>query len=245
MSGVPSWASTELSRQTTIEWMMLWGCSTTLTCSGARSNSQRASITSSALFIIVAESTEILRPITQFGWAQASSGVTLCSVAGSRLRNGPPEAVSTMWSMRRAQAVRSSGRHWKIAECSLSIGSSSPPPCCTACMNNRPPTTSASLLASIRRLPARAAAMQGGKPAAPTMAAITLSTSGCAASAHSAGAPCSTSVRRPAPTRVAASSLRSQSACSDVPTAANRGAQRRHSTASSATRCWDVRANTS
>ena len=57
-------------------------------------------MTSSALFIIVAESTEILRPITQFGCAQASSGVTPCSVAGSRWRNGPPEAVSTMWSMR-------------------------------------------------------------------------------------------------------------------------------------------------
>jgi hypothetical protein len=53
-------------------------------------------MTSSALFIIVAESTEILRPITQFGWAHASSGVTLASVAGSRLRKGPPEAVRMM-----------------------------------------------------------------------------------------------------------------------------------------------------
>ena len=39
-------------------------------------NSQQASITSSPLFIMVAESTEILRPITQFGWAQACAGVT-------------------------------------------------------------------------------------------------------------------------------------------------------------------------
>ena len=76
MSGVPSCASTEWSRQTTIEWMMLCGWITTSIRSGARSNSQRASITSSALFIIVAESTEILRPMTQFGCAQASSGVT-------------------------------------------------------------------------------------------------------------------------------------------------------------------------
>ena len=38
---------------------------------------------------MVAESTEILRPITQLGWAQASSGVTWRSVAGSRVRNGP------------------------------------------------------------------------------------------------------------------------------------------------------------
>jgi hypothetical protein len=46
-------------------------------------------------------------------------------------------------------------------------------------MNTSPPTTSASLLASSRRLPARAAARQGAKPAAPTMAAITVSTSAC------------------------------------------------------------------
>ena len=84
----------------TIEWMMLCGWITTSMRSGGRSNSQRASITSSALFIIVAESTEILRPITQFGCAQAWSGVTPPSVAGSRVRNGPPEAVSTMWSTR-------------------------------------------------------------------------------------------------------------------------------------------------
>ena len=38
MSGVPSWASTDWSRQTTIEWMMLCGWMTTLICSGARPN---------------------------------------------------------------------------------------------------------------------------------------------------------------------------------------------------------------
>ena len=128
-------------------------------------------------------------PSPSSGARTASSGVTLRSVAGSRVRNGPPEAVSTMWSMRSAQVARSSGRHWKIAECSLSIGSSVAPPSSTACMKSAPPTTSASLLASSRRLPARAAAMQGGRPAAPTMAAITLSTSGSAASSHSACAP--------------------------------------------------------
>ena len=53
-------------------------------------------------------------------------------------------------------------------------------------MNSAPPTTSASLLASSRRLPARAAARHGARPAAPTIAAITVSTSGCAASSHSA-----------------------------------------------------------
>ncbi len=41
----------------------------------------------------VAESTEILRPIFHFGWAQASSGVTCAILAAAVLRNGPPEAV--------------------------------------------------------------------------------------------------------------------------------------------------------
>ena len=41
---------------------------TTWICSGSRLKSQRASITSSPLFIIVAESTEILRPISQLGF---------------------------------------------------------------------------------------------------------------------------------------------------------------------------------
>ena len=57
-------------------------------------NSQCASIISRPLFIMVAESTLILRPITQLGWAQASSGVTVGSSASGRVRNGPPDAVS-------------------------------------------------------------------------------------------------------------------------------------------------------
>ena len=46
-------------------------------------------------------------------------------------------------------------------------------------------------------LPARAAAKQGDKPAAPTMAAITASTSGCAEMSSNAAAPLSTSVDKP------------------------------------------------
>ena len=42
---------------------------------------------------MVAESTEILRPMTQLGWAQASSGVTFFKVLTSRALKGPPEAV--------------------------------------------------------------------------------------------------------------------------------------------------------
>ena len=179
MSGVPSCARMEASLNCTMEWMICCGWMTTLIWSGCRSNSQRASITSSALFIIVAESTEILRPIEKLGCAQAWSGVICDSVDGSRWRNGPPEAVSRMLSTRSDQVAGSSGRHWKMAECSLSMGSNVAPPSRTVCMNNPPPTTRASLLASSNRLPARAAARQGARPAAPTMAAITASTSSC------------------------------------------------------------------
>ena len=177
MSGVPSCATTEVSRYCTMEWMMLCGWITTSICCGVKPNRYLASMTSRALFIMVAESTEILRPITQFGCAQASSGVTCRRLAGARVRNGPPDAVRMIFSTRCGQVAESSGKDWKMAECSLSIGSSCAPPACTACMNTSPPTTSASLLASNRRLPALAAAMHGANPAAPTMAAMTVSTS--------------------------------------------------------------------
>ena len=71
MSGLPSCASTEPSTYSTIEWTMLCGCTTTSIASAGAPNSQCASITSRPLFISVAESTEILRPMRQFGCAQA------------------------------------------------------------------------------------------------------------------------------------------------------------------------------
>ena len=130
MSGVPSCASTDWSRQTTIEWMMLCGMDQHLDLLRARSNSQRASMTSSALFIMVAESTEILRPMTQLGWAQAFVRRHVGERGRVARAKRPPDAVSTMWSMRACQVLRSSGRHWKMAECSLSMGSkvARPPP---------------------------------------------------------------------------------------------------------------------
>ena len=147
--------------------------------SGAALNSQHASMTSSPLFIMVAESTEILRPITQLGWAQACAGVTRPNSDIGKVRNGPPEAVS---QIRRTPAlsralsrsrVKSAGRHWKMALCSLSIGSSSAWWARTSSMNKLPVITSASLFASSTRLPALAAASVGLSPAAPTMAATT------------------------------------------------------------------------
>ena len=68
-----------------------------------------ASITSKALFIMVAESTEILRPMLQLGWAQASWGVTWDRVLGSRVRNGPPDAVRMILLTRWDHVLGSSG----------------------------------------------------------------------------------------------------------------------------------------
>ena len=62
--------------------------------SPATPNSQCASITSRPLFISVAESMVILRPICQVGCCSASSAVTRCRARDARRpRNGPPDAV--------------------------------------------------------------------------------------------------------------------------------------------------------
>jgi hypothetical protein len=191
ISGEPSCASSEPSRYSTSEWMMLCGCTTMSTRSGVSAKRKHASMSSSPLFMRVAESTEIFRPITQLGWAQAASGVAAAIACASHSRNGPPEAVS---SMRRtplgASPVRApAGRHWNMALCSLSIGSRVAPLARTASINSGPDITSDSLLASNRRLPARAAASVERKPAAPTIAAMTHSASGKVAISVSAPTP--------------------------------------------------------
>src|SRR5579883_2492025 len=191
MSGEPSCAMSEPSRYSTREWMMLCGCTTMSTRSGVSAKRKQASISSSPLFMRVAESTEIFRPITQLGWAQAASGVAAAIASAPQSRNGPPEAVSRI---RRTpfgvSPVREpAGRHWNMALCSLSIGSSVAPLERAACINSGPDMTSDSLLASNRRLPARAAASVERKPAAPTIAAMTHSASGSVAISVSAPAP--------------------------------------------------------
>ncbi len=92
-------------------------------------NSTPASISSSPLFISVAESTEILRPMFQRGCAQAWAGVATAIASALQFRNGPPEAVSSRRRTPRGAvpATKLGGRHWKIALCSLSIGISSAP----------------------------------------------------------------------------------------------------------------------
>ena len=89
-----------------------------------RPNSRAASISSSPLFIMVAESMLILAPIDQMGCRSAASGVARAISSGVAVRNGPPEAVSTIFST----APRlPSASDWKIALCSESTGSSVAP----------------------------------------------------------------------------------------------------------------------
>src|SRR5512147_1102267 len=96
MSGTPNWAMTQPSTYSTMEWMMLWGCMTTEILSTGTSNSHLASMTSSPLFIMVAESMVIFFPMLQLGWLSASSMDTPASFASGYLKKGPPDAVRMM-----------------------------------------------------------------------------------------------------------------------------------------------------
>ena len=154
-------------------------------------NSSAASITSSPLFISVAESTEIFRPIAQVGCLQASSGVIESKVSSGRKRKGPPEAVKVM-ARTRFRSQSSPLAHWNTALCSLSMGSNCAPLAATLSSNSRPDATRASLFASNTRLPAATAAQVDGSPANPEIPATTTSISVEAAMAVTASSPAST-----------------------------------------------------
>ncbi len=161
-------------------------------------NSRQASISSRPLFIRVAESTEIFRPMLQFGWATACSGVARAMASRVQVRKGPPEAVSRILRIPGGQcpaglAAAGTGRP-RCARCRS--GTSSAPDAATASISKRPAQTSDSLLASSTRLPARAAARVGLRPAAPTMAAMTCPAPGCAATASRPSSPARTRVGR-------------------------------------------------
>jgi hypothetical protein len=67
MSGVPNWATTDPSRNSTSECTIDSGCTTTSIRSEGSSNNHRASMISSALFIMVAESMVIFGPMSHVG----------------------------------------------------------------------------------------------------------------------------------------------------------------------------------
>ena len=96
MSGRPMWASSEPSTISTIPWMIDCGCTSTLMRSAGRPKSQRASMISSALFISVALSMVILRPMRQVGCSRACCGVTSSICRRLQPLKGPPLAVRMM-----------------------------------------------------------------------------------------------------------------------------------------------------
>ena len=140
----------------------------------------------------------ILAPIDQLGWRSASAGVARAKRSALQVRNGPPDAVSTIVSMLSGSAPASA---CNAAECSLSTGRSSVPASATAAMNTSPADTRHSLLASARRRPCRAASNVGSSPAAPTIAASTQS-AGSAAAAMTAAGPAATLVAGPGKQRL-------------------------------------------
>jgi hypothetical protein len=131
-------------------------------CSGSRSNSHLASITSSPLFISDAESIVTFVPIFQLGWLRASLGVTLLSCSRVRLRKGPPDAVRVIFS---SDSLFSPTRHWNIAECSESTGIIFAPVLATISFINDPATTNVSLFARATFLPVSRAEITGFNPA--------------------------------------------------------------------------------
>src|ERR1700750_2814966 len=113
---------------------------------------------------MVAESTEILAPMLQFGCASAWAGVARAICSRLQARNGPPEAVR----IRRATCWALAGENtWKIAECSESTGITTPPASLAVLSRVGPAQIRLSLLASATTAPERAAARVGASPANP------------------------------------------------------------------------------
>ncbi len=168
ISGRLIWAITDPSTNSTMEWIMDWGCISTLMRSAAIPKSQCASMTSRPLFIRVAESMVIFLPMSQVGCDRASPTVICCKFC--LFKNGPPEAVRINLFTSSFLPPR---RHCFMAECSLSMGKTSAPVSFAFSISSSPAITSDSLLAMARVFPAATASRLGRSPIEPTRAFIT------------------------------------------------------------------------
>ena len=138
---------------------------------------------------MVAESMVILRPITHEGCFSACSTVMPAKASRDVCRNGPPEAVRIR---RRTESGGRPSRHWKIAECSLSTGSTFTPCFRASAMTISPAMTRISLEATAMSFPALIAASVGCNPAVPTMAINTMSALGSVANSIKPSSPLAT-----------------------------------------------------
>ena len=141
------------------------GWMTTSIRSGGRPNSQRASITSSALFISVAESTVIFGPIRQVGCRRASSRRDAApGRRGAGRGTARPRRSGRAGARRRGRLRRPGTGRSRSARCR--------PAAARRRARGRPrspagrPTTSVSLLASATVLPGARRAEVGTRPAA-------------------------------------------------------------------------------
>src|SRR2546430_10568280 len=98
MAITENWASIPPSPNSTQEVIGDWGRTMTLILPGGKLNKRHASITSNPLFIKVAESIVIRRPIFHVGCAKACSTLIEENSDLGVFRKGPPEAVSQMRS---------------------------------------------------------------------------------------------------------------------------------------------------
>ena len=146
----------------------------------------------------------ILAPMFQLGCLRASALVLVRSSSVFMPKNGPPDAVSRI--LVRLGALSLSCRHWKMAECSLSTGSSFTPCCATARVTRWPPVTRLSLLARARSWPLSMAVRLAPRPAMPTTLFSTTSGPSSAASCRRPSGPVS-NLGAPARPDRAASSL--------------------------------------
>src|SRR5712692_5898909 len=127
-------------------------------------------MTSSPLFMRVAESTVTFGPIDHRGWLRACSTVTWSRSSAGWAQNGPPLAVMIS---RLTLSRCSPHRHCQIALCSESTGRMPRLP--AAFITSPPAITSTSLVASATSFPALRAAIVGARARAPGMATTTRS----------------------------------------------------------------------
>ena len=128
----------------TIEWIIDCGCTTTSIRSNGMSNSRCASITSSPLLTSVAELVVMTGPMSQWGGPAPAAGVTSAQrPPGVRPRNGPPLAVSDEPAHLRGAAAAQALGDGASARSRPARSGRAP----AAALTSGPPTMSDSLLA--------------------------------------------------------------------------------------------------
>ena len=125
ISGRPSWAMIAPSWNSTSEWMI--DCGWIQTRSRSYGSMEKV-VRLDHLKPFVHERRRVdgdFFPMAQVGWLSACAGVMRGESVGRQILNGPPDAVRMMLSTRRSLRRQ---RHWRMALCSLSTGTSEPLP---------------------------------------------------------------------------------------------------------------------